>query len=107
MAGKYLSCVEKIHQFFAVVYLTLNRVDVEPSWDDENMSFRCWAHPESCRTGDLDIDDEVLINIQCLNVPDKEPFDAKEFTDSIYWSVFDVLLMVEHRNGTFERIGIG
>lgn len=98
----------KSNQFLAIARSTLCRMDVDPSWDEETTSFRCWTHPESGNTSELDDNAGLLVNENGINIlKDREAFDIKHFNKNIFWPVFDVLLMTDRDNGAVERLGIG
>ncbi|TPX18490.1 uncharacterized protein E0L32_011603 [Thyridium curvatum] len=89
---------DKTHSFLALSRTTLNRTDVDPSWDDDEQYFRSWHHPESGTVADPD-------SYESYN---REPFDLRIFKDYKYWPVFNVLLLsAPDEDGKVERLGIG
>jgi hypothetical protein len=97
------------HKFLALSRCTLNRLDIDPSWDDETNSFRSWTHPSSGVRGGTE---DYLENIRGIKNGtekrrQKEHFDEEHFNDHVFWPVLDVLLLSEPQNGIVERVGIG
>ncbi len=108
VAGSLVQQLEgKTHRFLALTRSTLSRMDIDPSWDEETKSFRCWTHPESGNSGEPGSDDEDSFNPVGLKLSGREAFDVAEFNKRIFWPTFDVLLLSEQKDGTFERLGIG
>ncbi|KAE9378460.1 HET-domain-containing protein [Stipitochalara longipes BDJ] len=108
VAGSLVSQLQdKTHRFLALTRSTLNRVDLDPSWDEETKSFRFWTHPESGVPGEPDSDDEDLFNADGVKISGRAAFDVAEFNGRVFWPTFDVILLAEQDDGTAERLGIG
>jgi hypothetical protein len=125
----------KTHRFLAVARSTLVRIDDDPSWDAELKQFQFWTaqSPESRQrdgrktlapgdghaSGDVrapgakfdwsieeDEDDDEAFERHSRSLND-DFFDARYFSDRVYWPAINVLLLSNEKDGVVERLGVG
>lgn len=89
----------KTHSFLALSRATLWKIQEDPAWDEDEKCFRSWTHHDS----------GVKDAHRTLQEGDRwSYFDWKAFNDSIYWPVYNVLLLSKpNGSGAVERLGIG